>query len=192
MDYYEKNAEAFVASTFSVDMQSIYERFLPLLPERASILDAGCGSGRDALHFKKNGYPVTAFDASANIARLAERELGQSVDVLYLQDIKYQDQFDGIWACASLLHVPLKNLAAVFHRLARALKVHGVLYCSFKYGHAEYEKRGRFFTDLDELGLALLITEIEILNIDELWVSTDRRPGRVQERWLNAILRRCD
>lgn len=188
MSYYDNNAVAFVESTRLVDMQPLYQRFLPLLPGQAHILDAGCGSGRDAKYFIEQGYKVTAFDASTEITALAEKELGQPVFVQRLQEIQYQNQFDGIWACASLLHVPAKELPGVFHRLARALKPQGVIYCSFKYGQGEYEKQGRRFTDMDEAGLRIFVDETETLTIKELWVAADRRPGREQERWLNGVL----
>jgi len=188
MSYYDNNAEAFVESTRLVDMQPLYQRFLPLLPRQSHILDAGCGSGRDAKQFIAQGYKVTAFDASAKIAALAEKEVGQSVSVQRLQDIPYQNQFDGIWACASLLHVPGNELPAVFYRLARALKPNGVIYCSFKYGQGEHEKQGRRFTDMDEAGLWVLVDEVDGLAIKELWITVDRRPGREQERWLNGVL----
>ncbi len=191
MDYYGSNAKAFVESTLGVDMQSLHQRFLPLLPDRAHILDAGCGSGRDAKSFIERGYQVTAFDASAEIAALATKEIGQPVRVKRLQDIQYQNQFDGIWACASLLHVPAKELPDVFRRLARALKPNGVIYCSFKYGQGEYEKQGRRFTDMDEAGLRVLLDEIEALAIKDLWATADRRQGREHERWLNGILIGC-
>lgn len=169
-------------------MQPLYQRFLPLLPERAHILDAGCGSGRDARYFIEHGYQVTAFDASVEITELAEREIGQIVQVQRFQDIQYQNQFDGIWACASLLHVPASELSNAFHRLAHALKPEGVIYCSFKYGHGEYEKEGRRFTDMDEAGLRALVDENETLAIKDIWVTADRRSGREHEQWLNAIL----
>ncbi len=188
MDYYENNAKVFIESTLCIDMQPIYQRFLPLLPKRAYILDAGCGSGRDARHFIKHNYRVTAFDASAKIAALAEKNIDQSVCVQRLQDIKYYNQFDGIWACASLLHVPTRELADVFHRLAHALKPNGLFYCSFKYGQGECEKQGRRFTNLDERALQALVDGTEALTTKELWVSIDRRPGRGQEQWLNGIL----
>ena len=188
MNYYETNANTFVESTLTVDMQPLYQRFLPLLPKQAHILDAGCGSGRDAKQFIEQGYKVTAFDASAKIAALAEKEIGQPVSAQRLQDIQYQNQFDGIWACASLLHVPTKELPDVFRRLTRALKPQGVIYCSFKYGQGEYEKQGRRFTDMDEAGLQALVDKADGLVIKELWVTADRRPGREQERWLNGVL----
>ncbi len=190
MDYYENNALAFVESTRLIDMQSLYQPFLALLPTRAHILDAGCGSGRDAKQFIVRGYQVTVFDASKEVAALAEKEIAQPVFVQRFQDIHYRNQFDGIWACASLLHVSTKELPGVFYRLARALKPKGVMYCSFKYGRGEYEKQGRKFTDMDEAGLKALLGKVGMLVIKDVWITPDRRLGRKHERWLNALLRK--
>ncbi len=188
MDYYENNALAFVESTRLIDMQSLYQQFLPLLPKQAYILDAGCGSGRDAKQFIALGHQVMAFDASKKIAALAEKEIDQPVLVQRLQGIFYRNQFDGIWACASLLHVSARELPDVFYRLAQALKPGGVVYCSFKYGAGEYERQGRRFVDMDEMGLQALLGDTEELVIKKMWVTLDRRPGREHERWLNALL----
>lgn len=189
MDYYKNNARAFVESTLQVDMQPLYQRFLPLLPERAHILDVGCGSGRDAKFFIALGHQVTAFDSSVEIAALAEAEIGHPVEVQRVQDIRYQKQFDGIWACASLLHVPWKELPDVFRRLYQALKPGGVLYASFKYGSGEHERDGRYFTDINEVGLVKLLGQVDGFREVETWVTEDRRPGRDDEQWLNTLLR---
>ena len=192
MDFYETNAEAFVESTLRIDMQPLYQRFLPLLPDRAHILDVGCGSGRDSRHFIDRGYRVTPFDASAKVAALAEEVVGQAVAVQRVQDIHYQSQFDGVWACATLLHVPTRELPDVFRRLSQALKPNGVAYCSFKYGQGEAERGGRSFTNLDEDGLRAVVNRNAEMAIKELWVTLDRRPERDGERWLNGILTRID
>jgi SAM-dependent methyltransferase len=189
IDYYENNAWAFVESTIAVDMRPLYRHFLPLLPWPADILDVGCGSGRDSRYFARQGHRVTAIDPSSRIADLAENVINQDVTIQRVQDISYHHEFDGIWASASLLHVPANELQAVFYRLAEALKAGGVLYCSFKYGRGEHWRSGRRFTDLDESGLQQLVESNNRLSIAELWVSTDRRPGRNDERWLNAVLR---
>jgi len=102
MNYYENNATAFVESTRLVDMQPCYQRFLPLLPKQAHILDAGCGSGRDAKQLIEQGYKVTAFDSSAKIAALAEKKADQAISVQHLQDIQYQNQFDAICVCITI------------------------------------------------------------------------------------------
>ena len=62
IDYYNKHAQEFIASTFEVDMESLYQPFLVFLPESAKILDVGCGTGRDTLAFKNKGYHVDAID----------------------------------------------------------------------------------------------------------------------------------
>ncbi|MGD9298871.1 MAG: class I SAM-dependent methyltransferase [Thiohalocapsa sp.] len=113
-------------------MSSLYGCFLPLLPEPADILDAACGSGRDARAFATLGHEGTAFDASPALVALAEHHVGQTVHCLRFQDISWQDAFDGIWACASLPYVPAAKLPVVMRRLRRALKPGGVLYASFK------------------------------------------------------------
>jgi len=173
-------------------MTSLYRRFLPLLPDQANILDAGCGSGRDARAFADLGHRVTAFDVSPALVALAGTHLGQPVQCLRFQDITWQEQFDGIWACASLLHVPAAELPGVMQRLCKALKPRGVLYASFKYGSGEREHQGRRFTDLDEPGLAELLRQIPELEEVEIWTTGDLRPGREAERWLNTLVRRTE
>jgi SAM-dependent methyltransferase len=189
-DYYQHNAGTFFADTVGVDMTPLYRRFLPLLPEAAHVLDAGCGSGRDALAFAERGYRVTAFDASPALVALAESHLGRPVQCLRFQEIAWRDAFDGIWACASLLHVPAAELPDAMQRLCRALKPGGVIYASFKYGSGEREHHGRRFTDLDEPGLAALLAQVPGLDDVETWTTGDLRPGRESERWLNTLLRR--
>lgn len=190
IDYYDQHAEPFFDETVRVDMSSLYCRFLPRLPEPAAILDAGCGSGRDAQAFSRLGHAVTAFDASPALVTLAERHFGKPVHCLRFHDITWQHAFDGIWACASLLHVPLAELTEVVQRLRNALKSDGILYASFKYGSGEREHQGRRFTDLDEPGLAALLAEVPGLAEVETWITGDLRPGREAERWLNTLLRR--
>ena len=192
IDYYQQQAKTFFADTVEVDMTPLYRRFLSLLSDQVHILDAGCGSGRDALAFAKLGYTVTAFDACPALVGLAEGHFGQPVHCVRFQDITWQEQFDGIWACASLLHVPAAGLPDVMQRLCKALKLGGVLYASFKYGSGEREHHGRRFTDLDEAGLAALLRQVPGLEEVETWTTGDLRPGREAERWLNTLLRKTE
>lgn len=188
--FYEENAERFFAATRAVDMSPLYAGFLARLPAPARILDAGCGSGRDAAAFQALGHQVTACDASPALAALASRHLGQAVVVRRLEDIDWQSAFDGIWACASLLHIPRSGLPEVLRRLARALRPGGTLYCSFKYGNQERLDGPRLFTDLDEAGLGELLRQVPALELIQTWQSADRRPDREAQRWLNALLSR--
>ena len=68
LDYYNRNADTFFQTTANVDMGPLYERFIKLVGDTGHILDAGCGSGRDAKAFKEMGYEVSAFDASIELA----------------------------------------------------------------------------------------------------------------------------
>ena len=186
--YYEDQAESFFAETVAVDMAPLYARFLARVTPGGHILDAGCGSGRDALAFRRLGYAVTAFEASPTLARMASAHCGLPVEDRRFQEVDWEGRFDGIWACASLLHVPMAEVPEVLGRLGRALKADGVLYASFKYGAGEREHGERRFTDLDEDGLAALVEAVRGLAVIETWGTEDRRPEREGERWLNALL----
>ena len=186
--YYTENALTFFADTVAVAMAPLYARFLPHIPPGGHILDAGCGSGRDTLAFLQKGYRVTAFDASPSLADLAERHTGQPVQVLRFQDLEWDREFDGIWACASLLHVPTADLPDALGRLALALRPRGILYASFKHGRGERTHQGRRFTDLDEAGLQALLGQVPGLTELETWITEDLRPARAAERWLNTLL----
>ena len=189
IDYYNQNAQAFVDATLDVDLTELYDEFLPLIPKNGTLLDAGCGSGRDAFIFKERGFNVDAFDISPEIAKLASEYLNQKVAVSSFQALDDVDRYDGIWCCASLIHVAKNDLTEVFNNLARALKPQGIVYVSFKYGDGEREHNGREFTDLNEKMLESIIKNTNLFSLKS-WQSADQRPERASEIWLNAILHR--
>lgn len=188
MSYYDDNARSFFDGTVAVEMAPLYERFLPLIKPQGKILDAGCGSGRDSLYFINHNYQVVAFDASPALVDLASKHTQQPVKLAqFLSFDAPADQFDGIWACASLLHVPYSLLTETFIHLAKMLKSDGAFYCSFKYGDDEVERDQRTFTNLNECLLSQVLQGTS-LTVQSTWVTSDLRPGRQQEQWLNAIL----
>lgn len=186
IDFYNKNAQAYFESTVELDMSRLYAPFLERLRPGAKVLDAGCGSGRDSLFFKSQGFKVTAFDASEEMVRLASQLLGQPVLHMTFEDLNLPDEYDGIWACASLLHVERTQLPAVIAELAKYLKPGGVFYMSFKYGNEEYWKDGRYFNCLDEDHLLTILQNLPELTVEGMFITTDVRPDRKVERWLNA------
>jgi SAM-dependent methyltransferase len=189
LDYYEQHAARFAADTLDVDMSALHERFLAGLPPLARILDAGCGSGRDSRAFLQRGHRVHAIDASPALARIATANIGQQVEVLHIEDLDAKACYEGIWACASLLHLPEAAMPDALRRLWTALKPGGVLYVSFKYGDREYAEAGRHFTDATEPRLRDWCRELKDLQAIECWLTEDQRPGRSQT-WLNALLHR--
>lgn len=190
-DFYDRNADAFYRDTVTTDMAPIYERFLPLVRPAGRILDAGCGSGRDSLAFLRRGYQVDAFDASSEMAQRAGTLAGINVRQLTFEsllDAPLPEKYDGIWCCASLLHVEREQLPPVMRTLAHTLAPGGIMYVSFKYGETNRLKDGRKFTDLTEQGLEQILATIGGCELVDHWVTGDQRPGR-SERWLNALVR---
>lgn len=186
IEYYETHSAEFIAGTENVDMRELRQRFLKYLKPRQKILDAGCGSGRDIIAFREAGYEVDAFDASPVLCQSASEKTGIVVRQLRFEELEGEEQYDGIWACASLLHVKSENLSDVMNRLKSLLKKDGVLYVSFKYGTVERVKDGRYFNDLTEKGCCQLLNEAG-LSLKEIFITQDARPDRTDEKWVNAI-----
>lgn len=187
-DYYQQHAQRFFSETVDVDMSELYRPFVAHLKPGARILDAGCGSGRDAKAFSEMGYEVEAFDASAELVELARQHTGLPVKQMRFEEVTEVERYDGIWCCASLLHVPLAELPGVMAQLAKALKPGGVWYLSFKYGSGEREKDGRRFTDMNEAGLGEMIVGLSGIELVECWLTGDKRAERQKERWFNALI----
>jgi len=189
-EYYDKNALVYYDQTVNLDLSTLYEPFLKLIPEHGKILDAGCGSGRDSLYFKRKGFSVVLFDVSKEMVNLAVQLIGQAVLHMSFTDVVFEDEFDGIWACASLLHVSNDDIDDVFRRLTHALKREGVLYASFKYGNTERKSGDRMFNDYDEGKLSLFVSNHKDLKIEKSWLTEDVRTDRKNEFWLNVLFRK--
>ncbi len=192
INYYDSNADKFTETTKRVDFSEIQQMFIKYLSPDASILDYGCGSGRDTKFFLDQGYHVTATDGSEEICKIASDYTGVSVKHLIFEELDDWNQYDGIWACASILHVPKKELPNIFYKMHRALKKNGLIYTSFKYGMFEGERNGRYFTDFTEDEFKDFVGEILGLEIEKMWITRDVREGRGDERWLNILLRKTD
>ncbi|HEV2651595.1 MAG TPA: class I SAM-dependent methyltransferase [Rhizomicrobium sp.] len=189
IDYYDRNGGRFFADSAYADLARTHARFLAHVRDGGAILEAGCGSGRDALAFSKAGYAVTAFDGSAKMVELAREHCGLPVMHMRFNEVAWHDAFDGIWSCASLLHVARDELPGVMMRLANALKHGGAWFMSFKHGTTDRHANERYFTDMDE---SLVVNAIRGTGLDpaDVWISSDARPGREGERWTNAIARK--
>ncbi len=190
IEYYNQNAQAFYDNTVIADMSFWRDRFISLLPHGGRVLDAGCGSGRDSKAFIQSGFSVVAFDASSELCKLASELIDQEVWQMKFQEISFDEEFDGVWACASLLHVPSDEIEDVMNRIYKALQSGGIFYASFKYGEGITERVGRLFTDYTS-DTAKELFEKAGFEMIECENSEDVRPGREGEKWVNVIARKA-
>ena len=189
LNYYNENAKEYFDATFSIDMTDLYKGFLDNMIKGGRILDLGCGSGRDSLYFKNNGYLVTAVDGCEQLAKEAEELISEKVIVSTFEDLKLEEKYDGIWACASLLHVNRDKIISLLRKLSNNLKESAVFYISFKYGENEYiDNKGRYFNCYTEDSFIDTIKGIKELKIKSIYKSGDTLKGRDSLLWLNILL----
>lgn len=188
-DYYEKHALEYFERTVGADMSPLYDSFLALVPPGGRILDAGAGSGRDLREFVRRGYRCRGIDASPSLARLAHEYSSAPCDVQRIEELDESAAYDGIWACASLLHLPKMTLVEALARLHKALVPLGALFASVQEGEGEqFDRSGRFFA---------LYTPSEFLEaaaaagfaIVRSWRSEDVLRDHVGPRWINVLAR---
>ena len=190
LGYYDSYADEFYKSTVNIEFTTKQEHFLIKMKKGSNILDFGCGSGRDTKYFLQQGYNVEAIDGSVELCKLASEYTGIKVKNIFFQELSEVEKYDGIWACSSILHLPVGELAEVMRKMVIALKKNGVIYTSFKYGIFAGERNGRYFTDMTEETFAEFLSSIDGLKVEEQRITSDVRPGRGEEKWLNLILRK--
>lgn len=189
-DYYDEHATTYAEATIGLDMADLYQPFLHRLPVNARILDAGCGPGRDTKAFENMGYTVSAFDASGEMVALARKHGCSEVHHATFKEFSTPNfgmRYHGVWACASLLHVPLTELASTMEKLGGWLLPGGVLYCSFKEGQGEVMVDGRHFTFIDHQTLVELAESAEF-DVEVIWHNQDVRQDKPTQVWINALL----
>lgn len=193
LDFYNNNSKSYIESTLSVDMRHLYKDFLNYIPKASHILDLGCGSGRDSLEFIKSGYNVTAVDGSKELSLAASKIIGKEVIYSRFEDLKLKESFNGIWACASLLHVNKDNILEVIKNISLNLKTKGAFYMSFKYGDNEYiDEKGRYFNCYTENTFSELINKVNSLKVEKIYKTIDVIPGRGDITWLNILCIKID
>lgn len=189
IEYYQKNGDEFCQNTVNINMANLHKRFLQHLKPNSLILDAGCGSGRDSKAFLAKGFNVDAFDASSVLVNKAAELTGLDVQLSTFNTFSTMNKYDGIWACASLLHVPKKDLMNTIKKLANVIVSGGYWYMSFKYGDNEREVDGRSFTDMTEQSFMELIEPLGSFTVTDMWTTEDQRTDRA-ESWFNVILKK--
>jgi len=192
LKYYNENFLKFNGDTVTVPFSKWQDEFTKYLPSGAYILDFGCGSGRDSKAFIDKGYRVDVIDGSKEMCKLASSLINQEVKCVKFQEIDTIDLYDGIWACASILHLPYIELKQVMSKLNMALKKSGYIYMSFKYGEFEGMRNGRYFIDMTEEKFGYLINEVNGYEFISGSITGDVRAGREDEKWYNVIIKKCE
>ncbi|MBF8263111.1 MAG: methyltransferase family protein [Parachlamydiales bacterium] len=188
INFYNNNFSTYFERTFYLNLKDQQERFLKYLPVSATILDAGCGPGRDMLAFYHLGYKVMGFDASEEMVKYVTETLKLPATKGVFEEMDFFEEFNGIWALASLVHVSLNSLPDVINRLCRALKPNGVLFMSFKEGKGVSHECDRTFNYIDNETLLPFLDEFTIL--DEWIHVSGTEATRSQCHWLNIIVRK--
>lgn len=191
LDYYDKNIGIYKElwlNDFSKNYNfEIPDIFLSYLEESSHILDLGCGTGRDSKYFLDKGYQVTSIDGSKEMCNVARSLLNREVEQINFLDMNYKNEFEGIFACASLLHLSNEDLLEVLKKISNALKQNGILYTCFKYGDSTRVDKGRFYNDMNEEKFLDLIKNVEDLKIIRSWITEQYK---TDTKFLNYIIKK--
>lgn len=188
IDYYNKNAASYYNQTVEMGMETIIEKFIKYIPADGAILDLGCGSGRDSIYFIEEGFDVTAVDGSKALCELAKIEIGQEVHNIMFEDLEFDNVFDGVWACASLLHIKKSELPNIISKISRSLVDDGVLYMSVKHGDFEGIRDERYYADYRTGEIKELFKKFPEFEIIDIY--TKRRNKDDDQSWLNIFVRK--
>lgn len=184
ISYYNQNAEEYFDKTVNVSMRDLYDEFEEYLKPGDKILDLGCGSGRDSRFFLSKGYDVVSVDGSREMCRLAEKYIGRDVRNITFAELDYNNEFDAVWASASLVHVDIGEIIDVMFKIQRALKKNGILYASWKYGTGERVDNQKYYADFEEETISELFASASF-DIKKMWVTED---NLVRDcKWINVI-----
>ncbi len=190
--HYDRAAEDYWYGTRNHDVSQNYEALLEAIEGEPpyAILDLGCGPGRDLRYFQLLGHDVTGLDGSMKFVAMARRYSG--CDVLHQNFLAMKlpvNRFDGIFANASLFHVPSQELPRVLAELAESLKPQGALFCSNPRGNNEEGVSGnRYSCFFDLITWRNFVTAAGFIEVRHYY----RPPGfpRYKQLWLATVLRK--
>ena len=171
IEFYNTNAKKYSSYSYLHEKDELYQKFLNYLPEKGSILDAGCGAGWDTKFFLKNGYTVTALDASVKLLEIIETHKNlEKIESDFL-NFKSKKIFDGIWASFSLQHLPKSDFKPALKLLKNFLSETGFFYIGIHEGNKEIrDTLGRYYSYYGESEISGIIQSLnlKIFSLDKL------------------------
>ena len=190
IEYFNEKAQKCFDDAFTITERSNQDHFLSFLKPGASILDFGCGSGRDTAYFREKGFEVTPADGSKGMCALASEYLKTPVRLLEFNELDDVNLYDGIYASASIMHLEYDKVLEVFPKMIRALKENGMIYVSFKYGEEDGFLGKRYYCYMNEERFGRMMAQFDELEIIEQGIFGNEHPGQIDFRWLYAILKK--
>ena len=190
--HYDENARAFWEGTRAHDVSENYEAFLRAIEGKPPfrILDLGCGPGRDLLHFRSLGHDVVGLDGAARFVEMARKQT--SCEVLHQDFLALslgERKFDGVFANASLFHVPTSELSRVLCELHDAIEPRGVLFASNPHGSDQEGFTGERFGAFHTLETwRSYVTGAGFEEIEHYYRPSGR--PRWEQPWLATVWRR--
>jgi ubiquinone/menaquinone biosynthesis C-methylase UbiE len=169
---YEKSVQRFTDCVEELASLESIHKFVCLLPRKGSVLDMGCGSGRDAKIFTKQGLSVTGIDFCENLLKIAKANAPLAkFELADMEEVNFSNAtFDGVWACSSLSHISKKDLPTILNHIYAFLKPNGYFYLTVKKGKGEemqeddqFGKRFWSFFEEDELKAYLQSAKFNVL-----------------------------
>ncbi len=128
-------------------LKEIVDKFLKNIPQKGKILDVGCGSGNYALLFKNKGYNVVCVDLSKEMIKIS-KERGLNAHIMDFENLKFpNNSFDGVWAYASVFHIPKANLNSALKQIYQIIKPKGIFYLGVFQGNGESFKTDNNYPD---------------------------------------------
>jgi len=190
INYYNVNAKSYFDSTINGNMQLSYDKFLKHIPKEGYILDFGCASGRDSKYFLEKGYKIKAIDGSIELCLLAEKYLNHKVEHMYFSELNDKNTYDGIWSCASILHLKEHEFIKILKKMIEALKIEGIMYISFKDGIGEEIINGRYFKYYTKDEFINIVNSFNALKILDVYTTKSTTNINEERTWNNFILKR--
>jgi len=186
---YEELAEDYHKTHFDInEIKNIADFFIQNLKGQ-KILDIGCGPGRDAKYFSEHNLEVTGIDLTSNFIKMASQNVPNAKFIqMDMRNLDFpENTFDGIWSCASFLHVPKDEAKNTLLGFRKILKPTGLIYLSVKQGNEEkfvekdeYKGRAKFFAFHTQNEFKKLI---ESCNFKIVKVLIDEK----KDTWINVF-----